>query len=484
MKLIKAMHSVTGTVIAVLFFMWFATGLVLIYHPYPRLDDKLQNHLSETVQTDSLQSLSYYTDSLTRDTIQSVSISQRLGQTLIRVSTADSAYTFCSDTTQAKHKVTFSDVEAVASRWVDAAPVRVDTLNERTQWVLYERYERAMPIYKFTYDDAEGHQLFISGKTGEAQQLTTCSQRIWSWLGAIPHKFYYPCIRKDVDLWKTVITTGGIICLLAALTGFMHGLSIQIRSCRRKHRLINPFKKPVYRWHHVIGLVFGIFIIGWGISGSLAMQKVPKWLVPYDKEYSMYAPDIWEGDSLPLQTYRLDYRKVLKAYPEVKRIDLHVVGNKPVYVVIADSNEVYIDASDTVPQPLEVTAKSVTDAMHRLYGNETPVSVQLMTEYDEYYMASYDTRPPLPVYKVTVADSDGSTYYIGTDTDYCRYFNNNKKARKWLFGALHYLNIKCIVSHPVLWHTCIWLLCFAGMAVSFTGIVLGVRYIHRKSKRI
>lgn len=484
MKLIKTLHSVTGTVIAVLFFMWFATGLVLIYHPYPRLDEQRQNHMRESIQADSLQPISYYTDSLERDTVQAVTVSQRLGQALIRVSTADSSYTFCSDTTQARRKVTYDDVEAIASQWISATPVRVDTLKERAQWVLYERYERAMPIYKFTYDDAEGHQLFISGKTGEVQQLTTRSQRIWSWPGAIPHKFYYPCIRKDVDVWKTVITTGGIICLLAALTGFMRGLSVQHMAFRKKGRLVSPFKKPVYKWHHVLGLIFGIFIIGWGISGSLAMQKVPKWLVPYDKEYSMYAPDIWEGDSLPLHAYRLDYRKVLQAYPDVKRIDWHVVGGKPVYIAVVDSSEVYIDASDTVPQPLNVTKESVEEAMRHLYGDDVPVSVQLMTEYDEYYMASYDTHPPLPVYKVRIADSDGSTYYIGTDTDYCRYFNNNKKARKWLFGAMHYLNIRCIVSHPALWHTCIWLLCLAGMIVSFTGIVLGMRYIRRRFRKL
>lgn len=479
-KIIKSVHSVTGTVIAVFFFMWFCTGLVLIYHPYPRLDDNQANHYRETVVGDSLKPITHYTDSLWADTIQSLKVRQHLGQTLVKVGTADSSYTMCADTTEKKKRISFEDVQTIAARWMDDTPVRVDTLRERAQWVLYERYEKALPIYKFVYDDDEAHELFISGKTGEVQQLTTREQRFWSWIGAIPHKFYYPCIRRDVDIWKTVITTGGILCLLAALSGLWHGIEVQAQVWKRKRKLTNPYKKATYKWHHVLGLIFGVFIIGWGISGSLAMQKVPKWLVPYEHEYFMHSPDIWEGDSLPLSRFRLDYRKVLAEYPDVKEIEWHMVGERPVYTVISDSNEIFIDASDSVPQPLKVSPEAVKTAMKRLYGEDANVTIELMDEYDEYHMASYDYSPPLPVYKASINNEDGDVYYIGTDTDYSRFFNNNKRARKWLFGAMHYLNIRCIVSNPTLWHICIWILCLAGMAVTFTGILLGVKYIRRK----
>ena len=484
MKILKPIHSVTGTVIAVFFLMWFFTGLVLIYHPYPRLTDKQANHYREDIQADSLHDISYYTEHLVADTIKSIKLNQRISQSLFKIETGDSTYNLCAaDTTKKKKKVKFANVEAIAAKWVKAKPAKVDTLHEREQWILYERYEKAMPIYKFTYNDAEHHELFISGKTAEPQQFTTRTQRVWAWLGAIPHKFYYPCIRKDLDVWKTFITTGGIICLLAALSGLIYGIKIQTRVWRKKRKMVNPYKKADYKWHHAIGLVFGIFIVGWGISGSLAMQKVPKWIVPYEKEYSMFADDIWESDSLPLSSYKLDYRQVIRELPNVKQIEWRVIGGKPVYDVISDSNEVFVDASATEPQKLHVTPEAIETAMHRIYGSNTQVSVNLMNEYDEYYMASYDTHPELPVYKVTIDNNDGSTYYIGINNDYCRYFNTNKKARKWLFGALHYLNINCITAHPVLWHICIWILCLAGMTVSFTGVLLGIKYIRRKLRR-
>ena len=35
-----SIHRITGCIIAGFFLMWFVTGLILIYHPYPRLTDE------------------------------------------------------------------------------------------------------------------------------------------------------------------------------------------------------------------------------------------------------------------------------------------------------------------------------------------------------------------------------------------------------------------------------------------------------------
>lgn len=469
-------HRFTGTIISFCFFMWFVTGLVLIYHPYPRLSDSADNARKE-ILPDSLPNMEKLTASV-RDSVNSISVRQFLGQTLIRVSAGDSTFTQCADTSQRKHKVTFADIETIARRWVDEKPANVDTLHKRAQWILYERYERAMPIYKFTYNDADGHELFISGKTGSVQQFTDRNQRFWAWIGAIPHKLYFPIIRENVDVWKAFITTGGILCLLASLSGFCIGIYIQTKNRKRTHSWHNPFKRFVYRWHHLLGLIFGIFLIGWGISGSLAMQKMPKWIVPYKGEYSMYAPDIWEDDSLDLSTFKLDYVTLKRAYPALKEVKWTTIGEKPVYDIVTDSTELFIDASTEVVKQLEVIPQSVTNRIKKVYGKDVNFTIEKMYDYDEYYL-SYDGDLELPVYKVNIDDEDGSRLYIGVHNDYVRYFNHNKMARKWMFSALHYLNYKWLVERPVLWHTSIWILCLGGALVSLTGMWLGIKYIKR-----
>ncbi|MCM1311817.1 MAG: PepSY domain-containing protein [Bacteroides sp.] len=475
-KFTLGVHRITGTIISLFFFLWFATGLVLIYHSYPRLPEKTNNALKETLP-DSLPNLNTFT-AMAGDTLRSLSVRQFLGQTLVKVSSTDTSFTACTDTQQEVRNVTFADAERIARLWINAPIERVDTLHERTQWVMYERYERAMPIYKFTFADKERHEFFISGKTGAAQQLTDRNQRMWAWLGAIPHKLYFTGVRCNLDLWKTCITTGGIFCLLAALSGWGLGIYMQVKNRRKTGVWRNPFKKASYKWHHLLGLIFGLFLICWGISGSLAMQRVPKWLVPYDSEYTMYAPDVWNDGSLDLQSFKLDYTTLKAAYPALKEVEWTSIGEKPVYRIIADSTELFIDASTTEVQPLEVTAEAVMSRMHKLYGEEIPITLERMERYDEYYLSA-NGRLRLPVYKVVVADKDGSRLYIGVHDDYVRFFNRNKMARKWMFSAMHYLNIKYLVERPVLWHTCIWVLCLGGACVSFTGFLLGIKYLHR-----
>lgn len=52
-------HKITGLSIAVFFSMWFVTGIVLVYHPYPKVAEKLMFKKKETLPS-SLPELSGY----------------------------------------------------------------------------------------------------------------------------------------------------------------------------------------------------------------------------------------------------------------------------------------------------------------------------------------------------------------------------------------------------------------------------------------
>ncbi|WP_455641578.1 hypothetical protein [Parabacteroides johnsonii] len=228
-----SIHRITGCIIAGFFLMWFVTGLILIYHPYPRLTDEQLYEKKEILPSllPDIQSIKQKAG----ENIKQLHIRQSQGQTLATVTTADSCFTYCcNDTTVAVKPITFSFLEETALKWVNAPVIKVDTLHERVQWILYSRYDRAMPIYKFYFDDPEKHELFISGKTGEVQQLTDKSQRLWAWLGAIPHKFYLPFIRKNLDLWDTSITIGGLLCFITSLTGAFVGIYVLLKRHKQK----------------------------------------------------------------------------------------------------------------------------------------------------------------------------------------------------------------------------------------------------------
>ena len=209
-------HKYTGILVSALFLMWFITGLVLIYHPYPRLSEELYNSHKE-VLTASLPEL-YSIQDRVEGKIQSLKLWQFQGQTRIDVKTSEKMYKLLADTLDRVINIDYKCVEKVAKQWTDAPVIKVDTLHKRQQWVLYSKYEKELPIYKFHFDDEYKSQLFVSGKSAEVLQLTTAKDRFWAYLGAIPHKLYFPFLRRNTDVWMDTGVVGGSVCFAAALT--------------------------------------------------------------------------------------------------------------------------------------------------------------------------------------------------------------------------------------------------------------------------
>ena len=459
-------HKITGLSIAVFFSMWFVTGIVLVYHPYPKVAEKLMFKKKETLPS-SLPELSSVLSKMDGE-FKSLSLKQFQGQTLFSVDEAPD--------------ITFDVVEKVAKHWIDAPIERVDTLRQREQWVLFTKYDKELPIYKFYFDDAQKHELFISGRTAEVLQMTTSRQRLWAWLGAIPHKFYIPCIRRDVDVWQNMVAIVSGICLIASLTGWLLGILLWIKHYQKKHVWQNPYKKRWYRWHFSFGLVFGIFLIGWALSGIFAMQRVPQWMVPMEGDYSFKTSRLWGRGLLPIEAYQLDYRKLKEAYPDLKEVEWLRFADIPTYRVITGQEEFLVDASTDEIKNLQIPEETIVKGLKKLHGNEVEMKVSLLTEFDNYYL-SRRVDLELPVYKIEVADANGSLYYVNPSTGYIRYLNNNKIVRKWLFNGIHYLDIDCLVARPWLWYTCIWLLCSGCLVVCISGLVLAWRVLTSKMKK-
>lgn len=478
-KFVLRLHRISGLLISLFFFMWFATGLVLIYHPYPNVSKEKNNEMKESLADVSSLRMSDVVDSSVRG-VESVLIRQFLGQTQVCVEAVDSSFTTCLGSSGHVAPLSFSDIQTIARQWCTSPVIKVDTLKQRAQWVLYERYNRQMPIYKFCFEDDDHTELFVSGKTGQVVQHTTFSQRLWAYLGAIPHKLYFECIRKDADVWKGFLTIGGALCLVAALSGLIVGINAILIRWKRKRKLQSPYTKPLYRLHHLLGLSVGLFLIGWGISGVMSMQKVPQWLVPVSRETGMSGPDFWKADTLTMAELDMPLSTVFDSVSNVKDITLRKMGRKPTFEVTDGSVLRYFNLDGT---QMVHTEAEILQQVKRLYGADVNPEIILMDSYDEYYL-DYNGELPLPVYKVDLNDKDGTRFYVHKYSDKVKYQNHNRMTRKWLFSALHYLNISWLVQHRTLWTVLLWVLALTGAVVSFTGFIISLRRLLHSRKNV
>jgi len=463
--------------------MWFVSGLVLIYHSFPNVD-KSQLYEKKEALPSSLPAIQEIISRLPEDdqNIRSLQVRNFQDQTLFTLKTKENTYTFCIDTLHIPRSVTWETVQQVAHHWVDAPALRVDTLYERDIWIMYTRYIRELPIYKFYFDDDEKHQLYISSKTGEVQQFTTANERFWAWAGSIPHKFYFPFLRKNTDLWINVLTVSGVIGLIASLTGLFVGIYVLRQRYKQHQRLESPYRKQWYKWHHITGIFFGIFLATWAFSGAMSMQRIPQWVIKTHGEYRVTESQL-RGKRLPLSAYKLDYRQIRDVYPDVKEVEWSWFRDVPVYNLIVGNHTLTIDASTSIIKELFLPESQVEKSIISVHGEDACFKMSLIDKYEEYYLARKDSLP-LPAYKVEVENADKSLYYIDPKTGDFKYLNRSRKAKKWIFSGLHYLHIQWLWERPVLWTIVIWVLCTGGAIVSLTGSWLGLRYFRRKLGKI
>jgi len=377
-------------------------------------------------------------------------------------------------------EITFPQITEYAQRWCDGGITRVDTLYSLEQWIPFSYLKRDFPIYKFYFDDNDKHQLYVSSVTGEALQFTNKNNRFWAWLGAIPHWIYFTSLRQDTQLWTDVIVwLSGIGCIMC-IAGIILGIRSYIVQYRKKKKWKTPYKTFPYKWHHIMGFIFGIFVFTFTLSGMMSLADVPGWIV------KVHNPAIQQSQFMPQpiipQLYKLDFHKILDKYPgKVKSIEWSSFGTTPLYKVTIDNKQEVINASSEDVIPLQIDKEMILNKISQLHNE--PVRISLMTEYDNYYVGLTD-HLPLPVFKVDILDADKSTYYINPENGNTRYFNTNTKVHRWLYQALHSYKFKYLAERPILWNIVMWVTMIGGTLVSITGVWLGFRYVKRKIKKV
>ncbi len=478
-RIIFTIHRVLGTLLSVLFFVWFVSGIVMMYHGYPHATDNEKAEKLEPLGSD-LPSVKELERRLPDScTIDELLVNRYLGQTIFEIRSGEETFRLPADSAGQLPAIDETYIRRVAALWCSASVDHIDSLYALDQWIPFGKLKEEFPIYKFYFADDDDTQLYISSRSGEVLQCTTHPERFWAWVGAVPHWVYFTMLRQNRDLWiKTVIWLSGIGSIMV-IAGIYVGVYMTVKSRRRKKKWF-PYKKKWYYWHHVTGFLFGLFALTWVFSGMMSMTDPPKW---FCKEHQKYpVREMMQADAPSLKSYPLDYRMLIGQYEgRITQIRWTHFFDLPTYeIVLADAEKQTIDA--TTSQPLALTEKQATDAVRKIHGDDAVLHTLLLKEYDTYYI-NHKRRLKLPVWKVSVENADKTCYYINPSDGRLRPYNTHRRAGAWMYAGLHTLRFKFLVAHPVLWEVVMWVLLLGGATLSLSGIVLGVRYIWRLIRR-
>lgn len=478
-------HRLLGALMSLLFVFWCLSGLVLIYHPYPKYtaQEELQH---QPLLPDSLPS----TDSLSR-LIQGTKLAEgELEALSLRSASWTSPLPYLTASTLEGEGLTLTAskdtlpaiqvdadyLRAVASRW-DKDIVRIDTIEDLDQWVPFGRLRGELPFYRLTLSGDQGHEVYVSSHSGRVLQEATRSERFWSWCGAIPHWIYLTFIRSHQELWRWVIILLAALGSFMTISGFYIGIAqYRLRTKRKAEKLFSPYPKRRQQWHHFFGTISGLMLIAWIVTGLFSV-------VHYEHTVTTdYPVERIAGFPHSLTSYRTDLSALRAQEKELREVSFKSLGSIPIIAAEGADKAHYYDGRSQTPRPLALDSVEILRELKSVFGEKHRYQVSFLEKYDQDYIHRAH-KLPLPVWRVAIDTKDHHTYYVDPASGSAYLVADNERIDAWMFSRLHRLSFPWLVNHPTAWTVAMWLLLGLCTITSVTGLWMTWDYLKRQRRR-
>jgi uncharacterized iron-regulated membrane protein len=472
-------HRWIGIATCLLFAIWFVSGLVMIYVPYPSLSR--EERLAGLVPIDWQQvEASFPAVSRTAgvgDAPRNAVLEMRGDQPVWRAASAEGEERVVS-AADARLLARMNASEAMRSATVFGR-AKIATLEriERDQWTVAGGYDRHRPLWKAELAGPRGRVLYLSSATGAVVLDTDARERFWNWLGSIPHWIYFTELRKDAELWRQIVLWVSGPCMISGFTGLWIGVLRTRLGRRRFHGRVTPYRSWM-EWHHIAGLIGGLLLTTWIFSGWLSVDPGRLFERGGIADSRRLA---YERAGAPPA---LDLSSLAIAAGTARQVELRWTLGRPLLLVTNSGSEPprVLDAITLASAQLD--QRKLVAAARGLVPDHQLVTVERLTEPDLYWY-EVGKRPLLPVLRLKFGDPAGTWVHIDPATG-AILDDSDARARlyRWLYDLLHKWDLNLLTLNRPVWDLFLWFFSVAGLVTSTTGIKIGwARLRHRHPRR-
>lgn len=479
-------HRWLGIALCIFMALWFLSGVVMMYVGYPKLTlaERLQANLSITPEQCCAPRENLLASLPGDIAVKSMRLSMVGREALLLVSAGNKTLLGLDARTGAP----IPPVDHDAARTAIAALAPGATINalEKIQedaWTHSKALDPHRPMYRATLDDAELSVLYVSGVTGEVIRDVTIVENYWNWVGAWLH-WLYPFRGGMLDsVWSEIIIYSSLAASLLVLVGIAIGL-MRWRSQGYPNGNRSPYRNALMRWHHIIGLISGVLILLWIVSGLLSVNP---WKVfdsgarrPVENNLgqALLARDFNPAAVIDCLTRNgFDVREL-----EWIRFQdrIHTIARNA-------TNQVAIIKDSSRCQPASAyTEEEIRHEAARLMPHARLVHGELQFQYDWHYYAraphtmSGSFEKSLPVLVAKFDDPHETWLYMDIKTSrVLQRIDNFSRVKRWLFNLFHSWDWKPLLEHRPIWDMLLILGSGAGLFVSMTGMALGWRRLRK-----
>ena len=471
-------HRWVGVTLCGVFALWFASGAVLHFVPYPALpqSERLAKTLPIDLSRVSLSPMNALAFAPGADDLRLVGIAGRpvyilhvIGRPVVAVS---------ADTGELLGTLSTSEAGRIAGAFLGAGVARIEGPLAYDQWTVAQELDAFRPFYRVAIADRSGTALYVSARSGEVLQRTTASERWWNWCGANIHWIYFSALRVHWAAWDRVVWCLALAGLLTCIVGLWLGL-VRLAAFRRaRRRGLTPFRGWL-GWHHRLGLCAGVFAFTWILSGWLSMD--------HGRLFATGAPTSEQvsrlrGVSLPSIAAALPISTIQRASP-ASEIFAGAIAGHAFIVARGAGAPARIPRLDTPSLgPATVIPTSWLIAGVRAAWPNQPVADRGGARADDLYTMAEGV--PAGTRAIAVGGANRVEVYIEPISGgIVTVMGPGRRAYAWVYYALHTFKFPGLASHPMLRDLVVLVPLALGFAFSLTGVIVAILRVRMSLSR-
>jgi len=483
-------HRWLGIALGLFVLLWIVSGVVMLFVGYPKLTP--EEHLSR-LQPLSADCCVAPGAALAASADPRTPLSLRLtgagGSPRYLLDYGDGPL-LVVDARSGKRIEHIGAAEALASarQFADAEVHLLDQVEEDA-WTRNHALARERPLYRVQADDAEGRLLYVSSHTGLVVRDATAHERAWNLLGAWLHWLYPLREIMPKALWSVALVYGALLAAVLVLLGMLIGLLRWRFAGRYRSGSRSPYPAGAGRVHHVSGLLVGVVLLVWLVSGMLSMEP---WGL-FEKRSTIEAAALRQAP-LNAEALDTDLASALAGFRaagfQAVELQWHMLGEQPYLVGLDSRGETRILPVASAGPAQEHLERAVLERQVREAWPEQSLHFDWLEQEDFHYYARsepslYSHLPRrLPLLRVRFDDPAVTWLHIdpysGTVIEQ---LDQRRRAVRWVFKLLHSWDWLPLLQRPLLRDGLLLAFSAGILAIAVSGVLLGWRRLRARPRR-
>ncbi|OAI05469.1 PepSY domain-containing protein [Methylomonas methanica] len=482
-------HRWIGIVLCLFMAMWFVSGVVMMYIGYPKLTPMeklggLPGLAAERCHISLAQALAATGQAKSPDSVRLTSVA---GAPRYIFAYGKMKIAVDAETGNRIDHVTPAQALASAASFLTTAGGHyLDSINEDA-WTHSKALDEYRPLHRVQMDDEQGTLLYISNTTGEVVRDANHNERIWNWLGAWIH-WLYPFRGGALDHYAAdIIIYTALAGSILSLLGIAVGLLRWRFKGYYKHGAKTPYRNGWMRWHHLLGLGFGVIAFTWILSGLFSMNP---WKI-FDSTAAKPNLQTYMGGEISPHYFPLSVAEALARFQEAgfqaREIEWRLLNSQGYYIAFDGLGRSRILTAQANGRVFEKLGwPELQNAAERLMGQSKVVGQRVLSEYDFYYYSRaahtmtghIDKR--LPILRLEFTDPASTWLHLDPYTGNFSTLDAGRRLSRWLFAFLHSWDWLPLLNNRPIWDILLLAFSAGGLLISVSGIVIGWQRVKRK----